>query len=228
MATHGSYAFRPGQAGSIIDLSQPAQPTWDEPSAAEREAALGYLPGSTAAEGVSELQRRRVLGQCIDGNTAQALMAISKAWWLRQGQSAMSCWSRLKVGVSKLAMSGLINQYYSFSVALPLGPSKARLTTEFGEGQPPTSSVVRSSFAGYLMVLLRWCHRRLNVRFGAPGQVVTDGGGEFMEVAITDLLVRKEKIAEMTPMALQNLAVAQHRDQLRNAQRSQTSTQMQA
>ncbi len=83
MATPLSYAFRPGQPGSVVDFTNPSCPTWQEPTANEREIAMGYLPGSTAAEGVSEAQRRQVLGQCIDANAAQVIMAISKAWWLR-------------------------------------------------------------------------------------------------------------------------------------------------
>eukprot|EP00775_Hariotina_reticulata_P009856 gene9856-biopygen11780 len=81
MSRQQSYAFRPGQPGSIIDCSDPAALRWDEPTASEREVALGYLPGSTAAEGVTEQQRCAVLGQCIDANTLQCIMAISAAWW---------------------------------------------------------------------------------------------------------------------------------------------------
>jgi site-specific DNA-cytosine methylase/transposase-like protein len=82
MSRPNSYAFRPGQAGSLLDLSS-TTPYYTEPSADQREAALGYLPGSTAAEGITEMQRRQVLGQCIDSNSAQAILAISKGWWLR-------------------------------------------------------------------------------------------------------------------------------------------------
>eukprot|EP00878_Enallax_costatus_P000909 GHUV01001039.1.p1 GENE.GHUV01001039.1~~GHUV01001039.1.p1 ORF type:complete len:2125 (+),score=442.77 GHUV01001039.1:122-6376(+) len=89
VATNQSYAFRPGQPGSVMDTTDPANPRWDEPTAVEREVALGYLPGSTAAEGISELQRRQVLGQCIDANAAQAIMAIAKAWWLRQATQSV-------------------------------------------------------------------------------------------------------------------------------------------
>eukprot|EP00775_Hariotina_reticulata_P015084 gene15084-biopygen1096 len=81
MSRQQSYAFRPGQPGNIIDCSDPAALRWDEPTASEREVALGYLPGSTAAEGVTEQQRCAVLGQCIDANTLQCIMAISAAWW---------------------------------------------------------------------------------------------------------------------------------------------------
>eukprot|EP00775_Hariotina_reticulata_P009673 gene9673-biopygen11573 len=81
MSRPQSYAFRPGQPGSIWDCSNPAAAFWDEPSAQEREVSLGYEPGSTAAAGVSEQQRRSALGQCIDANALQVLMAICQAWW---------------------------------------------------------------------------------------------------------------------------------------------------
>ena len=38
---------------------------------------------STAAEGISEAQRRQVLGQCIDANALQVLMAATRALWYR-------------------------------------------------------------------------------------------------------------------------------------------------
>jgi site-specific DNA-cytosine methylase/transposase-like protein len=78
-----SYAFRPGQPGSILDVTYPAEPRWDEPTAQEREIALGYLPGSTAADGITEAQRRHILGQCIDANVLQVFMATAKALWHR-------------------------------------------------------------------------------------------------------------------------------------------------
>jgi hypothetical protein len=81
MATAGSYAFRPGQPGSVWDSTNPATAHWDEPSATEREFALGYLPGTTAAATLSEDQRRQLLGQCIDANALQGLMALCHAWW---------------------------------------------------------------------------------------------------------------------------------------------------
>jgi len=87
MSKRGSYAHRPGQPGSILDSSGPGTVRYDELTAVEREAAMGYLPGSTAAEGVSEQDRNRVLGQCIDANAAQALMAIAKAWWFRRSSA---------------------------------------------------------------------------------------------------------------------------------------------
>jgi hypothetical protein len=81
MAKRGSYAFRPQQPGSIWDISNPQCPAWAEPSAIEREVALGYLPGSTAAEGLSDGDRCALLGQCIDANALHGIWAIAEAWW---------------------------------------------------------------------------------------------------------------------------------------------------
>jgi len=52
---------------------------WDEPSVEERERALGYEPGTTAAPGVSRLVRHQVTGRCMDANTVMALLAVAKA-----------------------------------------------------------------------------------------------------------------------------------------------------
>ncbi len=81
MAKQASYAFRPQQPGSIYDSSIPSAPRWDEPTAVEREVTLGYLPGSTAAEGLSDRSRCALLGQCIDANALLGIWAISLAWW---------------------------------------------------------------------------------------------------------------------------------------------------
>lgn len=82
MASPGSYAFRPQQPGSVWDPANGGN--WTEPTAVEREVALGYLPGATAAPSLSEQERRALLGQCIDANALQGLMAICQAWWSAQ------------------------------------------------------------------------------------------------------------------------------------------------
>ena len=73
MATPGSYAFRPGKAGSIFDYDEEA---WTEPLAVERERALGFLPGTTDA-GIPEEARRKLLGRCMDLNAVTSLLALS-------------------------------------------------------------------------------------------------------------------------------------------------------
>ena len=83
MAYKGSRAFKEGQPGAILDS---AGNRVDEPTAAEREAAMGYTPGDTQAPGVSEQQRREILGRCIEAHVLQAIMAIAAAWYRQD------CW----------------------------------------------------------------------------------------------------------------------------------------
>ena len=54
-----SYAFQPGEPGSVIN----ADGTCDQPTADERERAMGYPQGSTAAPSVTKQERRRALGE---------------------------------------------------------------------------------------------------------------------------------------------------------------------
>jgi site-specific DNA-cytosine methylase len=77
MAHQNSYAFRPGQPGSVTTSTG----EYDQPTAAEREYALGYAIGSTAAPGVTEQQRRAALGESMDSHCMQWLFAITRAWW---------------------------------------------------------------------------------------------------------------------------------------------------
>ena len=76
MARPNSYAFRGEGAGLVYDANLES---WVEPTAGERERALGYAQDTTAAPGVTESQRRGVLGRCIDANIAQALFALCRA-----------------------------------------------------------------------------------------------------------------------------------------------------
>jgi hypothetical protein len=71
-----SYAFRAGEPGSVIN----GDGTYDQPTADERECAMGYQQGSTAAPAVTEEQRRRALGEAMDSYCTQAVMAIAQAW----------------------------------------------------------------------------------------------------------------------------------------------------
>ena len=75
MATPQSYAFRvqkgvPG-AGMIYDEEEEH---WTEPTARERELAMGFPEGGTAAEGLTEEDRRQMLGNAIDLNTLTWLL----------------------------------------------------------------------------------------------------------------------------------------------------------
>ncbi|CAI7817161.1 unnamed protein product [Closterium sp. NIES-54] len=51
---------------------------WEEPTALEWELAMGYGENATAAPGVSEADRRRALGNAVDGNMMRWL--IQRIW----------------------------------------------------------------------------------------------------------------------------------------------------
>ena len=92
MAAVGSYSFREQGPGCVYDS---AQGCWTEPNPGERELALGYAHGATAAPGVSELTRHQVTGRCMDANTAMALVALSQALGqaaaVQGGSAAAAC-----------------------------------------------------------------------------------------------------------------------------------------
>ena len=76
MCYPGSFAFRAQGPGMVWDdVSQ----AYEEPSADERERAMGFLTGTTAAPGLSEGQRRFLLGQAIDLNTLVWVCGLSFA-----------------------------------------------------------------------------------------------------------------------------------------------------
>ena len=82
MATVGSYAFRGEGPGTLWDahLQQVVEPNPDE-----RERALGYATGCTAAPGVSQLVRHQVTGRCMDSNVIAAIVAVAQAIALQGG-----------------------------------------------------------------------------------------------------------------------------------------------
>ena len=65
MSYHQSRGFRLGRAGCVYDA---VHDTFTEPSAEERELAMGFEPSCTAAPGLSDLDRCSILGQSIDLN----------------------------------------------------------------------------------------------------------------------------------------------------------------
>jgi len=79
----GSHAFRSAGPGMV----QAEDGSLEEPRADERERAMGYDTGTTAAEGVTEQQRREVLGKCMDANALRAWGAIAFA--LAEGYEAV-------------------------------------------------------------------------------------------------------------------------------------------
>jgi Integrase zinc binding domain/Integrase core domain/PHD-finger len=75
MATVRSYAFRGGGQGEVWDARLGA---WTEPTVQERELALGYTAGCTAAPNATLVLRHQVLGRCIDSNVAMAILAVAQ------------------------------------------------------------------------------------------------------------------------------------------------------
>ncbi|HEY9806811.1 MAG TPA: DNA cytosine methyltransferase [Candidatus Obscuribacterales bacterium] len=72
----GSFAFRARGPGMVWDsMSQ----THEEPTADERERAMGFLTGTTSAHDLTEGQRRFLLGQAMDLNTLVWVFGICLA-----------------------------------------------------------------------------------------------------------------------------------------------------
>ena len=92
MATVGSFSFRGEGAGCIYDW---ASSSWSEPNPGERELALGYSYGATAAPGTPDLVRHQVTGRCMDANTVMVLLALCQVLWQQgaaaQGGCAATC-----------------------------------------------------------------------------------------------------------------------------------------
>ena len=75
MATTLSRAFLPGKQGSLRNL---LTGNWEEPSPEERERAMGVCEGTTAAEGLSNKTRNKLLGNAMDLGAVTALLALIK------------------------------------------------------------------------------------------------------------------------------------------------------
>jgi hypothetical protein len=75
MSFHKSRAFRAGRAGCVYDEHRNLL---DEPSILERELAMGYEPSCTAAPGVSQRERSRIIGQAIDLNALFSLFQVAQ------------------------------------------------------------------------------------------------------------------------------------------------------
>ena len=76
MATVNSYAFKKGRPGSLLNTTTNQE---EEPSALEREQALGYRPNTTACPGITQRERCIILGRCMDANCLQGILAITHA-----------------------------------------------------------------------------------------------------------------------------------------------------
>jgi hypothetical protein len=76
MAAQQSWAFHPHKSGAVWDTTQQR---WSQPCPEEREMALGYPPGVTAAADLSPSARHKLTGRCIDHNAARWILLNSRA-----------------------------------------------------------------------------------------------------------------------------------------------------
>ena len=137
VATQGSYAFRVGEPGAIWDI---VKGVWDEPNAEEREQALGYPAGATAAVGASSQLRHQVTGRCMDANTSMVLMAISNALWQRSLGDAAAPGGELEerqhvAAASSLSAAAVSSSAATTAVVGGAGDSGEGLQTDWGYRQ---------------------------------------------------------------------------------------------
>ena len=76
VAYKGSHSFRDGGPGMVLNT---ITNTLREPTAQERERAMGYSLDSTAAPGVTDQQRCATLGNCMDSYAMQGIFSICLA-----------------------------------------------------------------------------------------------------------------------------------------------------
>ncbi|CAI7814182.1 unnamed protein product [Closterium sp. NIES-54] len=92
-----------GAAGYRMDGEQPGlglvldhrKGRWEEPTALERELAMGYKENATAAPGVNEKERRRALGNAMDGYMMRWLVQrmwkeTVLHWGLKEGENTVA------------------------------------------------------------------------------------------------------------------------------------------
>ena len=71
VTVRGSHAYQFGQQSMI----QKADGSWDEPTALERERAMGFMDGTThVCPSISEADRRRILGSTMDMHSLHFLV----------------------------------------------------------------------------------------------------------------------------------------------------------
>ena len=77
---HGSNAYRSLDRNGLLRVESGGATHYQEPTADERERAMGMPTGSTRLEGVSELDRRALLGRTLDLNSVISLFSLAAAW----------------------------------------------------------------------------------------------------------------------------------------------------
>jgi hypothetical protein len=84
MVTPALHAFRDNQPGLIRET---VTGLLVEPNADERERAMGFLAHATAAPGLDEAQRRRLLGLAMDMNSMTWMLALCQAYQAQLDQT---------------------------------------------------------------------------------------------------------------------------------------------
>jgi hypothetical protein len=141
MAHPNSYAFRPGEPGSVSTEAG----DFDQPTATEREFALGYPRDSTAAPGVSEQQRCKLLGECMDANAMQCIYAIAAAWGNEPSNQQASCTT------SNAAQQPLNTAHTQQSYAAACTVAFAATAQEKAQGTATTSDIWHDKPAMYML-----------------------------------------------------------------------------
>ncbi len=77
--TQGPRTYSDGRAmyRDIMDVRTPG--IYQDLNPDERERALGYATGATAAHGISPSERHAITGRCMDSHAMESLMAICMA-----------------------------------------------------------------------------------------------------------------------------------------------------
>jgi hypothetical protein len=75
----GSYAFSRSGGGVLACIQPNGGTSYEEPTAEERELAMGFPRGFTAAKEVSEHTRRELLGHAMDLNSVMWVLAASRS-----------------------------------------------------------------------------------------------------------------------------------------------------
>ena len=76
MATPNSYSFRDGKQGMVVHTASRSLVSL---TISERERALGYSSGCTAAPGLSAADRLRITGNCMDANALHSICSTALA-----------------------------------------------------------------------------------------------------------------------------------------------------
>ena len=151
MAYPVSYAFRAGGPGTVYD-SRIGRFT--QPDAEERERALGYPSGCTAAPGLSAQHRCALLGRAMDGYTLEMLLAV--------------CMRLPEIGQTKGGEEAALSAQTTILFANPRLAAFSDIWDDATTLDYLKGSILPQSYAEQRRVLKRTLHYELN----AAGEVV--------------------------------------------------------